>query len=236
MEECARCAPKGHLAHKPQLIYSKLRAKITVAPNRRSIRPKNRHCSRCPVDCLPSAAAVRQKYPNARPSWTLQAQGHEGSKCWYAATWPPSDDHQEGTAIMKPVAEPSQPAPSADTSDFHARLLSEAVPRELVRYRMTKKAMNPQTRVMGVIWFAGPVTGPICWTSARPSTVAATKNEIADSRKIATRQAPTTQPGRLAESGWWMRVAAKIKRPMTTNRTTMRVMEPVRVRGLQGTI
>jgi hypothetical protein len=33
---------------------------------------------------------------------------------------------------MKPVAEPSQPAPSADTSGFHARLLSEVVPRELL--------------------------------------------------------------------------------------------------------
>ena len=84
------------------------------------------------IDCLPSAAAVRQEYPNARPSWTLQAQGHEGSKCWYAATRPPSDDNQEGTAIMKPVAEPPQPAQSADKSDFHARLLSEVVPRELL--------------------------------------------------------------------------------------------------------
>jgi hypothetical protein len=38
------------MAHKAQLIHGKLRAKITVAPHRRSIRPKNRHCSRCPKD------------------------------------------------------------------------------------------------------------------------------------------------------------------------------------------
>jgi hypothetical protein len=36
--------------------------------------------------CFPSASAVRQEYPEAWPSWTLRAAGHEGTKCWYAAT------------------------------------------------------------------------------------------------------------------------------------------------------
>ena len=36
--------------------------------------------------CLPSAAAVRQENPNAWPSWTLRAPGHEGTRCWYAST------------------------------------------------------------------------------------------------------------------------------------------------------
>ena len=36
--------------------------------------------------CLPSPSAVRQSYPQARPSWTLRVPGHEGTKCWYAAT------------------------------------------------------------------------------------------------------------------------------------------------------
>jgi hypothetical protein len=36
--------------------------------------------------CFPSASAVRQDNPTAWPSWTLRAPGHEGTKCWYAAT------------------------------------------------------------------------------------------------------------------------------------------------------
>jgi hypothetical protein len=35
--------------------------------------------------CFPSASAVRQDYPEAWPSWTLRASGHEGTRCWYAA-------------------------------------------------------------------------------------------------------------------------------------------------------
>jgi hypothetical protein len=34
--------------------------------------------------CFPSASAVRQDYPEAWPSWTLRAPGHEGTRCWYA--------------------------------------------------------------------------------------------------------------------------------------------------------
>jgi hypothetical protein len=33
--------------------------------------------------CFPSASAVRQEHPEAWPSWTLRATGHEGTKCWY---------------------------------------------------------------------------------------------------------------------------------------------------------
>src|SRR6202521_2026484 len=36
--------------------------------------------------CFPSASAVRQERPGAWPSWTLRAPGHEGTRCWYAAT------------------------------------------------------------------------------------------------------------------------------------------------------
>jgi hypothetical protein len=36
--------------------------------------------------CLPSASTVLQNHPGGRPSWTLRAPGHEGTKCWYAAT------------------------------------------------------------------------------------------------------------------------------------------------------
>jgi hypothetical protein len=36
--------------------------------------------------CFPSASAVRQDNPEAWPSWTLRAPGHEGTKCWHATT------------------------------------------------------------------------------------------------------------------------------------------------------
>jgi hypothetical protein len=36
--------------------------------------------------CLSSAAAVRQEYPGAWPSWTLRAPGHKGARCWFPAT------------------------------------------------------------------------------------------------------------------------------------------------------
>lgn len=38
------------------------------------------------ASCFPSALAVLQNHPGAWPSWTLKAPGHEGTRCWYAAT------------------------------------------------------------------------------------------------------------------------------------------------------
>jgi hypothetical protein len=43
--------------------------------------------------CFPSASAVRQDNPAAWPSWTLRAPGHEGTKCWHAATHATIHDH-----------------------------------------------------------------------------------------------------------------------------------------------
>ncbi len=43
--------------------------------------------------CFPSASAVRQSYPGRWPSWTLRAPGHEGTRCWYAATRTTARDH-----------------------------------------------------------------------------------------------------------------------------------------------
>jgi hypothetical protein len=36
--------------------------------------------------CFPSASAALLNHPGVRPSWTLRAPGHEGLRCWYAAT------------------------------------------------------------------------------------------------------------------------------------------------------
>jgi hypothetical protein len=43
--------------------------------------------------CYPSAPAVRQDYPDAWPSWTLRAPGHEGTRCWYATTRAAAREH-----------------------------------------------------------------------------------------------------------------------------------------------
>jgi hypothetical protein len=38
------------------------------------------------LTCYASALAVRQNAPDAWPSWTLHAPGHEGTRCWHATT------------------------------------------------------------------------------------------------------------------------------------------------------
>jgi hypothetical protein len=43
--------------------------------------------------CLPSASAVRENHPEAWPSWTLRAPGHEGTRCWYATGRTTAHDH-----------------------------------------------------------------------------------------------------------------------------------------------
>ena len=53
--------------------------------------------------CFPSASAVRQDQPGAWPSWTLRAPGHEGTKCWYAATRATARDHQRAMLPAAPA-------------------------------------------------------------------------------------------------------------------------------------
>jgi hypothetical protein len=47
--------------------------------------------------CFPSASAVRRNYPEGRPSWTLRARGHEGTKCWYPKKQTAPDTRREET-------------------------------------------------------------------------------------------------------------------------------------------
>jgi hypothetical protein len=50
--------------------------------------------SRDTSTCFPSASVVRQNYPGGWPSWTFRAPGHEGTRCWYAATRTAANDHR----------------------------------------------------------------------------------------------------------------------------------------------
>jgi hypothetical protein len=43
--------------------------------------------------CFASASAVRQDHPDAWPSWTLRALGHQGTRCWYPTTRTLAHDH-----------------------------------------------------------------------------------------------------------------------------------------------
>jgi hypothetical protein len=84
------------------------------------------------IDCLSSAAAVREADPKAWPTWTLRAPSHEGSKCWYAATRSTSHDHQQGTTIKRPTLETEEAVASPQETYGFAPLLSEVAPREVM--------------------------------------------------------------------------------------------------------
>jgi len=63
--------------------------------------------------CFPSASAVRQNHPGGWPSWTLRAPGHEGTRCWYAATRTTGHDHRsemmprkETVGVMEKLGSP----------------------------------------------------------------------------------------------------------------------------------
>jgi hypothetical protein len=76
--------------------------------------------------CFPSASAVRQNHPGGWPSWTLRAPGHEGARCWYAATRGTAHDHRRMMLLKagadnritprkrgSPAAGQNRPSPSA---------------------------------------------------------------------------------------------------------------------------
>ena len=71
------------------------------------------------ASCFPSAAAVRQKSPQAWPSWTLRASGHEGSKCWYASTHTEAPDHQNQIMQRDEKIGATETLRSQDTTNGH---------------------------------------------------------------------------------------------------------------------
>jgi hypothetical protein len=58
--------------------------------------------------CFPSASAVRRNYPEGRPSWTLRAPGHEGSRCWYPTKQTAPDTRAKETLQTKEELEVSR--------------------------------------------------------------------------------------------------------------------------------
>ena len=58
--------------------------------------------------CFPSASAVRRNYPEGRPSWTLRAPGHEGTRCWYPTKQTVPDTRTKETLQTKEELEVSK--------------------------------------------------------------------------------------------------------------------------------
>jgi hypothetical protein len=69
--------------------------------------------------CYPSALAVTQDHPDTWPAWTLRAPGHEGMRCWHAATRAAVHDRRTEALRKKPRAgtpdDPGSPARSANS-------------------------------------------------------------------------------------------------------------------------
>jgi hypothetical protein len=62
-------------------------ARLNIKPT--EARPSEKQLSATGAydpSCFPSASAVLRNHPGSSPSWTLRAPGHEGAKCWRAAT------------------------------------------------------------------------------------------------------------------------------------------------------
>ncbi len=59
-------------------------ARLSVKPP--EAKPSEKQPTAYDPSCFPSALAVVQNYPGSSPSWTMRAPGHEGTKCWRAAT------------------------------------------------------------------------------------------------------------------------------------------------------
>ena len=93
------------------------------------------------VDCFPSAAAVMRDRPQARPTWTMKAPGHEGTMCWYASPSKPNTDHPNVTARSRSTSETSEAAGSPVTGQETAATWSGKVVRvqEAMEYAVILK-------------------------------------------------------------------------------------------------
>jgi hypothetical protein len=76
----SRTVPEGQMATLEPM--GRLDIKPTKPQTEKQLIAESGHDS----TCFPSASAVLLKHPGVRPSWTLRAPGHEGLRCWYAAT------------------------------------------------------------------------------------------------------------------------------------------------------
>src|SRR5229473_2513847 len=79
--------------------------------------------------CFPSASAVRQNHPGGWPSWTLRAPGHEGTKCWYAATRTTAEA-EAPSAKARGITVGSRAEPEVQTAPSQSRVRLDIKPTE----------------------------------------------------------------------------------------------------------
>jgi hypothetical protein len=87
-------APSAQASSKP----SEARVPQTLSERGKQLSPGNEH----DASCFPSASAVLQDHPGARPTWTLNAPGHAGTMCWYASARPRGRDHRSEMQKREP--------------------------------------------------------------------------------------------------------------------------------------
>jgi hypothetical protein len=79
--------------------------------------------------CFPSASAVRQNHPGGWPSWTLRAPGHEGTRCWYAATRTTAEA-EAPSAKAKGITVESRAQPEVQTVSLQPTVRLDIKPTE----------------------------------------------------------------------------------------------------------
>jgi hypothetical protein len=79
--------------------------------------------------CYLSASAVRQDHPGAWPSWTLRTPGHEGSRCWHAATQTVAEIDAP-SARARSLAVASRAEPEVQTPSSHSTVRLDLKPTE----------------------------------------------------------------------------------------------------------
>jgi hypothetical protein len=72
------------------------------------------------AECIPSLKAVRAAHPGSRPTWRLRLPGHEGEKCWFAASKSKvtnADASRDAGHEIRPVSATSVPLPRPRSQD-----------------------------------------------------------------------------------------------------------------------
>jgi hypothetical protein len=111
--------------------------------------------------CFLSASAVRQNYPGGWPSWTLRAPGHEGTRCWFAAT-PTKAETQASSAKVKGITVESGAEP-----EVQAASLQPTVRLDIKSTESGIEARQPQTLPeRGKQLFAASGRDSTCFPSA----------------------------------------------------------------------
>jgi hypothetical protein len=106
--------------------------------------------------CFSSADAVRREHPDAWPSWTVRARGHEGTKCWYASARANARDLR-GADKKRGPSEFSD-LPSETKNDLNARSPSQQTRSPLSTGSSVTGELSPRASVADAVRGENAVT------------------------------------------------------------------------------